>query len=151
LSLEIEVEGGQALDPGAIADVVTGVMAALGAARQEVALGISFVDDRRIRELNREHRGKDAVTDVLSVPIDPLDEPVPEGVQRQLGDVVISLDQVARQAAEAGVAPGEELTTMLIHGILHLAGYDHETDEGAMLARQDQLVAKLPTIDWEPA
>jgi probable rRNA maturation factor len=72
-------------------------------------------------------------------------------VQRQLGDVVISLDQVARQAREAGVAPGVELTTMLVHGVLHLAGYDHETDEGAMLALQDQVLAGLEPLRWEPA
>jgi probable rRNA maturation factor len=149
--IELELEGAGELDPGAISDVVTGVMAALGVAREDIALGVSFVDDERIRELNREHRGKDAVTDVLSLPIDPLDEPIPDGIQRQLGDVVISLDQVARQADEADVAPGEELTAMLIHGVLHLAGYDHESDEGGMLALQDHLVAALEPLRWEPA
>jgi probable rRNA maturation factor len=151
LSIELEVEGIGELEPGGIADAVTHVLATLGVATQDVAVGISFVDDQRIRDLNREHRGKDEVTDVLSFPIDPLDEPVPAGVQRQLGDVVISLDQVARQAREAGVAPGVELTTMLVHGVLHLAGYDHETDEGAMLALQDQVLAGLEPLRWEPA
>jgi probable rRNA maturation factor len=147
--IELELDGAGELDPGAVSDVVTGVMALLGVDQENIALGVSFVDDERIRELNLEHRGKDEVTDVLSFPIDPLDEPIPEGVQRQLGDVVISLDQVARQADEADLDPGKELTTMLIHGVLHLAGYDHESDEGGMLALQDQLVEELPTLRWE--
>jgi len=150
LSIELELEGAETVDAAQVEHVVSAVVDALGV-DEDVAIGVSFVDPRRIRELNREHRGKDSVTDVLSFPIDPLDEPVPAGVQRQLGDVVISLDQVARQAREAGVEPGAELTTMLVHGVLHLAGYDHESDEGAMLALQDQLVADLEPLRWEPA
>ena len=151
MSLELELDGAGALDQEGVRRIVAAVVDALGVGGEDVAVGVSFVEEERIRELNREHRGKDSVTDVLSFPIDPLDEPVPEGVQRQLGDVVVSLDQVARQAAEADVAPGVELTSMLIHGVLHLAGYDHETDEGAMLALQDQLVAGIPPLAWEPA
>jgi probable rRNA maturation factor len=150
LSLEVELEGDGILDADGVRRVVAGVLEALGVAEADIAVGLQFVDEERIRELNLEHRGKDEVTDVLSFPIDPLDEWVPDGVQRQLGDVAICLPQVARQAAEAGVAGAVELTTMLIHGVLHLAGYDHETDEGSMLAIQDQLVAGLEPVRWEP-
>ena len=70
----------------------------------------------------------------------------PTGLERQLGDVVICLAQAARQAGEAGVAPLDEVRTLVVHGALHLLGYDHEADDGAMLARQDELSAVLPAL-----
>jgi probable rRNA maturation factor len=87
-------------------------------------LAIELVDEARIRELNREHRGKDTPTDVLSFPIDE-DEAV--AGPRELGDVVICPEHT-RDLAEA-----------VIHGALHLTGMDHETDEGEMLALQGEI------------
>jgi probable rRNA maturation factor len=86
------------------------------------------VGEERIRALNREHRGKDEPTDVLSFPIDE-DEPV--AGPRELGDVVICPEHTA------------DMVEAVVHGVLHLCGYDHEVDDGEMLALQDRVVAVL--------
>ena len=91
-------------------------------------LTVELVDAERIRELNRDHRGIDAPTDVLSFPIDGA-EAVPG--PRELGDVVICPEHTA------------DLEEATVHGVLHLVGMDHETDGGEMLALQDRVVAGL--------
>src|SRR5205823_3839177 len=91
-------------------------------------LAIELVGEDRIRELNREHRGRDAPTDVLSFPIDEADA---VAGPRELGDVVICPEHT------------EDLIEAVVHGVLHLCGYDHETDDGEMLALQDRIVASL--------
>lgn len=91
-------------------------------------LAIELVGEERIRELNRDHRGKDAPTDVLSFPIDE-DEPV--AGPRELGDVVICPEHT------------EDMVEAVVHGVLHLCGYDHETDDGEMLELQDRVMAEL--------
>jgi probable rRNA maturation factor len=67
---------------------------------------------------------------------------------RLLGDVVICLDRCAEQAAEQGHSPGAELVVLSVHGVLHLLGYDHEADDGTMLALQDTLTADLGEVAW---
>ena len=109
------------------------------------SLSVCLVEDEAIRVLNREHRDLDEVTDVLSFPVDGLDR-LPAAMERELGDVVISLAQARRQAAEEGVGEHEELTSLIVHGVLHLAGFDHETDTGEMFERQDRLLAALPPV-----
>jgi probable rRNA maturation factor len=109
------------------------------------SLSVCIVGDDEIRRLNGDHRGLDEVTDVLSFPVDGLD-PLPPGMERELGDVVISIAQARRQAAEAGVTDVDELTSLVVHGVLHLAGFDHETDAGEMFERQDRLLATLPPV-----
>ena len=84
---------------------------------------IAIVPDSRVRALNRQYRGKDQPTDVLSFPADE---------HGQLGDVVIASGVAARQAREAGHPLGTELRVLALHGLLHLLGYDHERDEGQM-------------------
>ena len=101
---------------------------------------VCLVSDRRIRELNREFRDKDRVTDVLSFPGD--DEPDPDG-SRYLGDVVISAATARRQADTAGHSIDEELQLLALHGYLHLMGHDHETDDGAMMRMQRRLEREL--------
>jgi len=91
-------------------------------------------DDAAIRELNREHRGIDRPTDVLSF---PLEEAIPG---TPLGSIVISLDHVERKAKELGHSQEDELALLFIHGLLHLLGYDHETDEGEMREREAELI-----------
>ena len=142
LVLEGVAEAG--LDPVSVERLVTGVLEDLGVEGQ-CALAVCLVDDDAIRALNRTHRGLDSVTDVLSFPVDGLD-PLPPGMERELGDVVISLAQARRQAGDEGVSEHEELTHLVVHGVLHLAGFDHETDGGEMLERQDRLVGALPTV-----
>ncbi len=142
LVLEGVAEAG--LDPASVERLVTGVLEDLGVEGQ-CALAVCLVDDDAIRALNRTHRGLDSVTDVLSFPVDGLD-PLPPGMERELGDVVISLAQARRQAGDEGVSEHEELTHLVVHGVLHLAGFDHETDGGEMLERQDRLVGALPPV-----
>ncbi|MEA2386237.1 MAG: putative rRNA maturation factor [Thermoleophilaceae bacterium] len=102
--------------------------AALAACELEGHLAIEVVGEARIRELNREHRGKDEPTDVLSFPVD---EAGFAAGPRELGDVVICPEHTS------------DLVEATVHGVLHLCGYDHETDGGEMLALQRQVVLAL--------
>lgn len=88
-------------------------------------LSVLLTDDRRIHRLNRDYRSKDRPTDVLAFAMDEGDG---RGADELLGDVVISLETAARQAAERGREPLDEVTHLLAHGLLHLVGYDHQTD-----------------------
>jgi len=99
-------------------------------------LAIVFVRDRAIRKLNSTYRGRNTATDVLSFGGGEL-EP------GHLGDVVISTDRALKQAAEAGLALEREISELIIHGILHLCGYDHETDDGEMNRVELNLRRKL--------
>ena len=94
---------------------------------------VVFVSDRRMKQLNELFRGKDATTDVLSFPHEP-DEFDPD--KNNLGDIVISAEQAERQAAECGLDLDTEIQQLILHGLLHLCGYDHETDDGEMDARE---------------
>lgn len=91
---------------------------------------VAFVSDRAMRELNRRWRGKRGTTDVLSFPAGQDEFEKAAGLN--LGDVVVSLEQAARQAAEHGLAFENEVEQLILHGVLHLCGYDHETDKGEM-------------------
>jgi probable rRNA maturation factor len=91
-------------------------------------LAIELVDAERIRDLNREHRARDRPTDVLSFPVD---EDGPASGPRELGDVVIC-PEYTRDLREA-----------VVHGVLHLCGYDHETDSGEMLSLQERVMELL--------
>jgi len=97
--------------------------------------------DATIRDLNRRFRGKDEVTDVLSFPAEPLKNT--KTAERVAGDVAISVETARRQAAEQGHALATEIKVLILHGLLHLAGYDHETDAGKMQRRERQLRARL--------
>ena len=91
---------------------------------------VVFVSDRAMRELNRRWRGKRGTTDVLSFPAAQDEFEKVEGTT--LGDVVISVEQAARQAAEHKLEFEEEVSQLILHGLLHLCGYDHERDNGEM-------------------
>jgi probable rRNA maturation factor len=91
---------------------------------------VAFVSDRAMLELNQRWRGKRGTTDVLSFPSAQDEFERVEGAS--LGDVVISVEQAARQAAENGLEFDEEVSQLILHGLLHLCGYDHEMDEGEM-------------------
>ena len=93
-----------------------------------------FVDDAAIAELNAEHRGKDKPTDVLSFPLEGDLPHLP------LGSIVVSVDHIRRKAEELGHTPDEETALLFIHGLLHLLGYDHETDDGEMRAKERELI-----------
>src|ERR1051325_9341277 len=91
---------------------------------------VAFVSDRAMRELNRMWRHKEGTTDVLSFPAEQDEFEKAEGAT--LGDVVISVEQAARQATEHGLEFDEEVSQLILHGLLHLCGYDHERDTGEM-------------------
>lgn len=96
---------------------------------ESAELSLLLTDDAGIHQLNRQHRGKSSPTDVLSFPLmDPDDEQFGTLEQGAIGDVVISIDTAQRQADRAGHDLVEEVRRLLAHGILHLLGYDHETD-----------------------
>lgn len=99
---------------------LSGLLAAL--APEAASFGVRFVSDREMRRVNRGFRGKDKATDVLSFP----------GEEGHLGDVMIAVPTARRQAAEAGHGVERELKVLLLHGVLHCMGYDHETDQGEM-------------------
>ena len=102
---------------------------------------VAFVSDRAMRELNRRWRGKQGTTDVLSFPSGQ--EEFEKGEGATLGDVVISVEQAARQAAEHGLDFEGEVAQLILHGLLHLCGYDHETDSGEMNALELTLRRRL--------
>lgn len=93
-------------------------------------LTIVFVSDDAIRKLNRQFRGKNYATDVLSFPGSA--EPFEVDQQKQLGEVVISVQRAAAQARSNGLSFANEVKQLILHGLLHLSGYDHETDKGEM-------------------
>jgi probable rRNA maturation factor len=92
-------------------------------------VAVDFVSSEQIRALNREHRGKDTPTDVLSFPVDGAGAVAAE--PRELGDVVICREHTS------------DVIEAVVHGVLHLCGYDHEVDSGEMLALQDRIVESL--------
>ena len=91
-------------------------------------VAVQFVEPQRIRELNARHRGRDAGTDVLSFPVDGS---APASGPRELGDIVICPEHTA------------DLREAVVHGVLHLCGYDHEADDGEMLELQRRVLASL--------
>ena len=102
---------------------------------------VVFVSDRAMRELNKKFRGRDATTDVLSFPVEQAEFEKDAGAT--LGDLVISVEQAARQAGENGLTLEEEIAQLILHGLLHLCGYDHETDKGEMNALELRLRRRL--------
>lgn len=108
----------------------------------EVDLTIIFTDDRRIRKLNAQFLGLDEPTDVLSFPADFTD---PDSGHPYLGDVVISIPRAQAQAAENQTSVQEELLLLVVHGVLHLLGYDHasEEDQARMWTAQSEILSSL--------
>lgn len=107
-----------------------------------VTVRIGSLDESR--ELNRRYRKIDSPTDVLSFPIG---EEFPDGFY--CGDIHICLPVAREQAVTAGHSLVKELRILLVHGLLHLAGYDHENDDGEMLRLQGEVIAELPPVPGE--
>jgi probable rRNA maturation factor len=126
--LDVEVIGTASIAAAEVERLAT--LAAASAGVEDGHVAVEFVGEARIRELNRDHRGKDEPTDVLSFPIDEDGDDligVPPA-QRELGDVVISPRHTT------------DLREAIVHGVLHLTGMDHERDEGEMLALQREIL-----------
>jgi probable rRNA maturation factor len=116
-------------------------LAATAPARARGTVTIMLTGDAAMRRLNREWRDVDRATDVLSFPADD-DGPRVRGQARHLGDIVIATGVARRQALRAGHAYGAELKVLALHGLLHLLGYDHETDLGQMRRLEARLRRK---------
>jgi probable rRNA maturation factor len=132
----------------ALAEVAAG--AALAAERNgvedgPVLVGIVLTDDSEQRALNRIWRGKDSPTNVLSFALGDPDDPAPLGAPVLLGDVVLAFETVAREAAAQKKALPDHLSHLVVHGVLHLLGFDHESDAEAaiMEARETEILAAL--------
>lgn len=111
-------------------------------------VSISVVSDERIHELNREWRGIDRPTDVISLECERPDDPdLAPGEPCELGDIVLAPAYIERQAKRYGTTPADECRLLLVHGMLHLLGYDHidEAEAEVMEAREDELVALIGT------
>ena len=139
------------------------------AVRNGSALSLIVTDDETVQQLNREHRGVDAPTDILSFPHEPFSEAMMEEMQAiaasagaaaqaiaaelqpYLGDLIIALPYTQRHAAELGHALEDELILLVVHGTLHLLGYDHDTAENQarMWQKQAELLAQLGITDLD--
>lgn len=118
----------------------------------DVEVSCVLVDDERIHEINREYRHIDRSTDVISFAMEDNDQFYVEGMPRTLGDIFISVDHAKKQAEEYGHSLRREMCFLFTHGILHLLGYDHMTDEQEkeMFDLQDQILGAL-SIEREEA
>ena len=158
LQIEVRNDTRYQVDAAAVAALVRGVLRAEGVTAAE--LGVGFVGELRMRSLNRVHLGSDYVTDVLAFPLEGPDEGAEaaaagpgsdpraalEPVPRLLGDVVVCLKRAERQAAAGGLPLSLETAVLLVHGILHVLGHDHETDAGEMALRQAEI---LESLAWD--
>ncbi|WP_075365608.1 rRNA maturation RNase YbeY [Desulfosporosinus metallidurans] len=113
---------------------------------EEAEVSLMLVDDQRIHELNRDYRGVDHSTDVLSFALqDETDEPDSEFEDEMLGDIVISVERAREQAGDYGHSFEREIVYLAVHGTLHLLGYDHEeeSDKQEMRSKEEEVMAIL--------
>ena len=154
------------LDTGALSRTLERLLAEIG--EDGTSVSLVFVRDRAMRALNREHRGKDAPTDVLSFPLfepDAFDRSGPTkprargdaghsaagdgAAERMLGDIVVSVDTARRQADAYDAPLDREVERLLIHAVLHLTGHDHEADdERARMEREERRLAAAIGMPW---
>lgn len=118
----------------------------------EAEVSVTFVDNERIQEINKEYRDKDQPTDVISFAMEELGEGEVEiisgFVPKHLGDIIISIPRTREQAEEYGHSFHRELGFLAVHGFLHLLGYDHmtEEDEKEMFTRQDEILSEYGLV-----
>lgn len=127
----------------AAAEIVRRVLAAEGV---DAAIAVAFLDEPAVAELNGRYRGYAGSTDVLSFPAAGTEDAWPEPEESEdefLGDVVICPAVAERNALDDEISLGEEILRLLVHGALHLLGYDHEADDGEMRAREVVLLEQI--------
>jgi probable rRNA maturation factor len=133
--VDVENRSAHSVDEEAVRAVVVATLRAERVTAGEV--GVVLVQPAEMAALNAAHRGKDEPTDVLSFPLDARDV-LPDGLPRQLGDVVV--------CPERAEADGTPVALLLVHGVLHLVGYDHEADNGDMLRRQEAIFQEVGPV-----
>jgi probable rRNA maturation factor len=138
--VEIENRSAHAVDEDAARAAVATTLRAEGVTGGEV--GVVLVDLAEMAALNAAHRGRDEPTDVLSFPLDGRDV-LPDELPRQVGDIVV--------CPERAQADGTPIALLLVHGALHLVGYDHEADNGDMLRRQRAIVEEVEPVAVRPS
>lgn len=131
----------RAIDKKEVSRLSRAVLDRIG--REEAALTVTFIRDRLMRRLNRDYRGIDKPTDVLSFAYHESPGVEDHEESNHLGDVVISVETAERYADEQGWTFDREIQHLVIHGALHLAGYDHETDHGEMNRLERRLRKQL--------
>jgi probable rRNA maturation factor len=151
IAIDVVVEAGDWGEPAALqARVEKAVAACLAAEEMPIVdgaeLSLIFTDDPHIRALNRLYRMKDVPTNVLSFPASP---PIAGRYGPLLGDVLVARDTVLREAGEQGLTFEDHLTHLIVHGFLHLLGYDHIADDeaGVMESLESRILAKLGVAD----
>jgi probable rRNA maturation factor len=137
-AIEVELsdtQGHLRVDPAELTGLVHAVLAAEG--RRRASISIALVDQAAIHAINRSHLGHDWPTDVISFPMSDPDDPI------LAGELVISAEMAVAIAAEVGVGPRNELALYVVHGLLHLCGYDDLSEEGAaaMRRREGEILA----------
>lgn len=141
LSIEIiNRQRARAINRNAAAQLARAVLDRIG--RTDATLTITFIRDRAMRRLNRDYRGIDKPTDVLSFAYHE-GEDLADADAAHLGDVVIAIETAQRYAQELGLTFEREIEHLIIHGALHLAGYDHENDQGEMNRLERKLRKEL--------
>ena len=150
-AVDLVVEAGDWPAKAKLTRIATAAIAAAASGARLRASGgaeviVVFTDDAHVRRLNRKYRGKNKPTNVLSFPASPTPAGAPVPL---LGDIVLAAETVAKEAAEAGVALADHLTHLIVHGFLHLIGYDHEddTEAAAMEALETRVLKKLGVAD----
>ncbi|WP_296680339.1 rRNA maturation RNase YbeY [Novosphingobium sp.] len=132
VDVSIEAEWPSPPDWSALADAACAALSAFAPeiASPRLSTSLLFADDAEVQALNREWRGKDKPTNVLSFPMlerDDLLALTPDGPPELLGDIALALETCAEEAADKGISLERHAAHLIIHGLLHLAGYDHET------------------------
>lgn len=149
IDIQIDDQFAPQADAALIERAISMALAAEGIA-EPIEVSVLVTDDAALQNLNRDYRNIDAPTDVLSFPATDDDEQqafvLPPDSPRYLGDIAISFERVAEQAAEYGHSRERELAFLTVHGTLHLLGYDHELGEeaaAAMRAREEAIMERL--------
>lgn len=142
------VDMGRMPDAAQVADAVRAGYAEAGASGAQPDLCVRFADDAAVRELNRDWRARDSVTDVLSFPMQEGDIDAAE----YLGDIVLAVPYVGREAARLALPPADHALHLIVHGVLHLLGYDHADDAEAerMQTLERQALERLGLHDPYP-
>jgi probable rRNA maturation factor len=155
LEISIEAEWPSPPDWEALAEraAAAAAQAAPELAKARLYISVLFADDGEVRVLNRDWRGKDKPTNVLSFPMlerEDLLALAPDGPPELLGDLALALETCAREAAEKGITLEHHAAHLIVHGLLHLAGYDHETspeDARAMEIIEIKALAQMGIAD----
>ena len=127
-------------------DILSAAWPSISTTDNDFEVSVVLADDDMLQKLNNQYRGKDAPTNVLSFSTDLGDDDhVPDGEPIPLGDIVLSFDTLKREATDLDIEMRDHFTHLLVHGMLHLIGFDHETDEDAaeMESREIEILADM--------